>query len=50
MKALKNVDMHVKKGEVHALCGENGAEKSTLSKFLFNLSITQALYKRCVNQ
>lgn len=34
VKALSNVNLQVKKGEIHALCGENGAGKSTLMKVL----------------
>ncbi|GMA99794.1 xylose ABC transporter ATP-binding protein [Pelosinus sp. IPA-1] len=34
VKALKNVSFKVKRGEIHALCGENGAGKSTLMKVL----------------
>lgn len=34
VKALDNIDFSVRKGTVHALCGENGAGKSTLMKII----------------
>jgi putative multiple sugar transport system ATP-binding protein len=34
VKALSDVDLEVKRGEIHAICGENGAGKSTLVKVL----------------
>jgi len=34
VKALDNVNLQVKRSEIHALCGENGAGKSTLMKVL----------------
>src|ERR1700742_3926083 len=34
VKALSNVNLVVRKGEIHAICGENGAGKSTLMKVL----------------
>lgn len=34
VRALDNVYIKVKRGEIHALCGENGAGKSTLMKVL----------------
>ena len=37
VKALSNVDLDVRKGEVHALVGENGAGKSTIIKILMGV-------------
>jgi putative multiple sugar transport system ATP-binding protein len=34
VKALSDVNLEVRKGEIHAICGENGAGKSTLMKVL----------------
>lgn|SRR5690625_2425166 len=34
VKALDQINIDIKKGEIHSLCGENGAGKSTLIKIL----------------
>ena len=34
VKALDGVTMNVRRGDIHAICGENGAGKSTLMKVL----------------
>jgi len=36
---LSNINIEVKKGEIHALIGENGAGKSTLMNILFGMPV-----------
>ncbi len=38
-RVLKNVQLHVRQGEIHALMGENGAGKSTLMNILFGMPV-----------
>ncbi len=38
-QVLKNINIDIKKGEIHALVGENGAGKSTLMNILFGMPV-----------
>lgn len=38
-RVLKNVNLQVKPGEIHAIVGENGAGKSTLMNILFGMPV-----------
>ncbi len=42
VKALDNVQLNLRRGEVHALMGENGAGKSTFMKILIGLLMPDA--------
>lgn len=39
---LKNVNLQIKPGEVHALVGENGAGKSTITNIMFGMPVIQS--------
>lgn len=41
-RVLKNVNLQVEPGEIHALVGENGAGKSTLMNILFGMPVIYA--------
>ena len=38
-QVLKDINIEIKKGEIHALIGENGAGKSTLMNILFGMQV-----------
>lgn len=38
-RVLNNINLDIKKGEIHALIGENGAGKSTLMNILFGMPV-----------
>lgn len=38
-RVLHNINLDIRKGEIHALIGENGAGKSTLMNILFGMSV-----------
>ncbi|MEW6307771.1 MAG: sugar ABC transporter ATP-binding protein [Bacillota bacterium] len=42
VSALKNVDLTVEAGQIHALLGENGAGKTTLLNILFGMPVIRA--------
>jgi ABC-type sugar transport system ATPase subunit len=42
MKALTNIDLTIRRGEIHALIGQNGAGKSTLVKILSGAELPDA--------
>lgn len=41
-KVLKDINLRIKPGEIHALVGENGAGKSTLMNILFGMPVIHA--------
>lgn len=43
VRALDDVNLKVKKGEIHCLCGENGAGKSTLMSVVSGVHPNEAI-------
>ena len=49
IQVLKNVNLEIRKGEIHALMGENGAGKSTIIKIITSTFIIDShiLISKC---
>ncbi|MFR9063015.1 MAG: ATP-binding cassette domain-containing protein [[Clostridium] scindens] len=49
-KVLQDINLRVRKGEVHALLGQNGARKSTLVKIITGVYSMNAKYSWTAGQ